>query len=326
MDTIISVILSSVLAIFITSYFTRKQMKKNEITHFSINSYDVGKGLHNEFPQFKLTYDNKELSNQVLVLKGGFINTGRNDITGLRNNSDINIILPNECSLREIKIKQLSKDLGVTVCKKDATNIISFGIDEKLMSGESFEYTAIIETTKEIKNLHRKIEFKHRIPNTSQIRNEYIIGQQTQKGNLTELVLPFSGIKEKAMGLISITVAAFFCIASISFIFVQKVPYNLIEKGSDKEMSIYVTPKSQLYVSDNDIIPFFDNKKITKEELNSKYDFLPKTDFSWNSSDSVTGIMLAFFALLYFLTTIFSFYLWNRKKRIYQLLKQYEKE
>ncbi len=321
MDTIISIILTTVIAIAITWYFTRKQMKKNEITHFSINSYDVGKGLHNEFPKFQLTYDNKELSNDVLVLKGGFINSGRNDITGLKNASDINIILPNECSLREIKIKQLSNELGITVCKKEATNIISFGIDEKFMSGESFEYTAIVETTKEIKNLHRKIEFKHRIPNTSKIKNEYFRGEQTQMGHLI-----MQEPTEKALGFMSLMAVVFFCVASMSFIFVQKMSYCLMEKGSHKEMSIYVTPGPQLYVSDNSIIPFIDNKTITKEELNSKYDFSPKTDFSWSSSDSITGIMLALFALIYFVGTIFSFYLWNKKKRIYQLLERYEQE
>ena len=48
--------------------------------------------------------------------------------------------------------------------------------------------------------------------------------------------------------------------------------------------------------------------------------------FSWSSSDSITGIMLALFALIYFVGTIFSFYLWNKKKRIYQLLERYEQE
>lgn len=321
MSTFISIVLSTIFAIVITWYFTRKQMKKNEITHFFINSYDVGKGLHNEFPKFQLTYDNKELSNEVLVLKGGFINTGRNDITGLKNDSDINIILPKGCSFREIKIKQLSDDLGVTISNNRDPNIISIGIDEKYMSGESFEYTAIIETTEEIKNLHSKIEFKHRIPNTSKIKSKDIIDQLTRTGHsITPNPL------EKTMGFVCLMLTLVFCILSISFIFLQKVQYNLIEKGSGDELSMYKMPGPQLFVSDNDIIPFYGFKKITKEELKSNYELLPKTDFSWRNIDSVSGIVSAFFAFIYFVIAIRSFYLWKKNKRIYQLLIQYEQE
>lgn len=184
----ISIIIGAIISYFIAKW----QMKKNEITHFSLNSFDVGKGLHNDFPEFKLTYEGKELSDEVLVLKGGFINTGRNDITGLKNNSDIKIILPEGCSLKKIIIKKPTNELGVKAeINENASNIIDFCIDEKLMSGEGFEYTALIETTKEIKNLHRQIEFKHRIANTSKIKNEFI-GQQTQKRNRRKIFSLFS--------------------------------------------------------------------------------------------------------------------------------------
>ena len=44
----------SIIAGAIISYFIAKwQMKKNKIVHFSINSYDIGKGLSDEFPEFK---------------------------------------------------------------------------------------------------------------------------------------------------------------------------------------------------------------------------------------------------------------------------------
>ena len=327
MDTIISVILSSIIAILITWYFTRKQMKKNEITHFSINSYDVGKGLHNEFPKFQITYERKEISNELQVLKGGFLNSGRNDIVGLKNDSDINLILPEGCSLKDIKIKQLSSDLDVTACKSKKTpNIVNFAINEKFMAGESFEYTAIIETTKEIKNLHRKIEFKHRIPNTSRIRDEYIVGQGTQKGSPIGSKAVFPLIKEKNMGFMTLVAAVLFCSVSLFYFFVQRVQYSVIEKETDKEYSLFMTPQSQLYISDNELVPFWDNIKITKAELDNNYILSIKTNTSWKSENSLIGFLLAFMALVYFIGAVLSFYLWNKKKQIYNLLKQYEQE
>lgn len=321
METVISIILTSIIAIVITWYFTRKQMKKNEITHFSINSYDVGKGLKNEFPQFKLTYEDKELSNEVLVLKGGFINSGRNDIIGLKNDADINIILPEECSLKEIHVKQLSNDLGVKACKnKEKANIISFGIDDKFMSGESFEYSAIIEATKEISNLHRKIEFKHRIPNTSKIINEYIMRQLTHEGHPS---IPLF-IREKSMGFVSLIAAVFFCLFSLYLIFLQKVQCSPVDRDTNSKVYVYITPLSKLYISDNDLLPFWGGKNITTAEFNKDYYFSHKIIYSWSNENTITGIMLAIFALVYFTTALFSFYLWNKKKHIYKLLEQYE--
>ncbi len=126
------------------------------------------------------------------------------------------------------------------------------------------------------------------------------------------------------MGFAILMLSIILCILSISFIFLQKVQYNLIEKESGEEFSMYIMPGSQLFVSDNDIIPFYGFKKITKEELKRNYELLPKTDFSWSNNDSLTGIACAFMAFLYFVCSIFLFYLWHKNKRIYQLLKQYE--
>lgn len=316
-------VLSLIFTVAVTWYYTRKQMKKNEITHFSINSYDVGKGLHNVFPNFKLTYEGKEMSDEVLVLKGGFVNTGRNDIVGLKNDSDIKIILPNGCSLREIQIKSLCSDLCVKdCCNKETPNVISFGIDEKFMSGESFEYTAIIESTEEVKDLRRKIGFKHRIANTSKIRDEFIVGQQTEYG-LLGMANP---VREKSLGVMTLIAVLFFGLLTLNLLFQQKVQYFIHEKGSDKELSVYITPQSQLYVSDNDVIPFLDNRTITKEEIDKKYEIALKTNYSWGSDNSILGIFLSVLTLFYLVSALMVLYFWNRKKRIYKLLEQYEKE
>ena len=79
MTTILSIIVSSIITFFIAKW----QMKKNKIVHFSVNSYDIGKGLSNEFPDFQLHYGGEDLTDNVMVLKGGFMNTGRNDIDAM---------------------------------------------------------------------------------------------------------------------------------------------------------------------------------------------------------------------------------------------------
>ena len=133
-------------------------------------------------------------------------------------------------------------------------------------------------------------------------------------------------IKEKSLGVMSLMGALFFVLLTSSLIFQQKVQYYIHEKGSDKELSVYITPQSRLYVSDNDVIPFFDNRTITKDEIDKKYDIAFKTNYSWGSDNSILGIFLAVLTLFYLVSALMVLYIWNRKKHIYKLLEQYEKE
>lgn len=123
-------------------------MKKNEISHFSINSYNVGKGLHDEFEKFQISYDKEIIENEVQVIKGGFVNIG-NDITNLTGDSDIRMTLPKECTIKEINVKPVSTDNELLVnarIDKEHPNLIHFGINKDFMTDEAFKYTAIIES------------------------------------------------------------------------------------------------------------------------------------------------------------------------------------
>lgn len=318
----------AILGIIATCYYAKKQMKKPEITHFSINSYNVGKGLHDDFDELNLTYNGEELQNEIQVLNGAIVNTGKKDITGLKNESDIRIILPSGCILKKLKIKKSSRDLEVRQHENnDVQNEINFDIDEKMMCGEGFEYTALIETTEEIRNLHRKINFKHRIPNTSEISNEYI-GQQTQKGSPSESKFFPLRMNDKTMGFTSLGATVVFGILSLSLLFfsAHKVEYSVIDKATGKEYSLFMSQQSQLYISDNELVPFWDNEKITKAELDERYNISIKTNCSWETVNSLAGYLVAFLAFIYFVGTILFFSSWNKKKRIYHLLKQYEQE
>lgn len=309
METLVSIIIS----FFVAWYFAKKQMKKNEITHFSISSYNIGKDLHNEFPEFQLIYKNEIISNNIQILKGGFINTGENDIVGLKNKSDITISLPESCIFREIKITKKSDGLEVVAnILKGTPNIIDFAINEKIISGESFEYVAIVETKEDINKLHSFANFKHRIPNTSKIKNEYI-GQQIRKN------VPF-------FLYITIFAAIAFTLASITTLSMQKINYSLIEKSSNNEMFIYMTPNSQLYVSDNDILPHLNNHKISKEDLDSKYTISLDTEYKWCTDSTYMGIFSALLAILYIISAIWLSYRWNKKKRIWCLIERFEKK
>ena len=125
----------------IASYYIAKwQMRKNKIVHFSINSYDIGKGLSDDFPAFKLNYDGENLSSDVIVLKGGFMNCGRNDIAGLNGERDIKIVFPEECKVKAVIVSPSEDELLVSAkIDNDKENILNLGISDIFKSDEYFK-------------------------------------------------------------------------------------------------------------------------------------------------------------------------------------------
>lgn len=164
--TIISIIVSSIIALLIAKW----QMSRKKIVHFFINSYDIGKGLSLEFPEFRLTFNGEVLSNNVCVIKGGLMNVGVKDIDGLKGNSDITMNLPQGCTVKSIKVLPSNEKLYIQT--EFCDNTIDFGINELFVTDEYLEYSAIVEN---IDNPY-DIKFSHRIKDTKKEIENIIIG------------------------------------------------------------------------------------------------------------------------------------------------------
>ena len=131
---------------------------------------------------------------------------------------------------------------------------------------------------------------------------------------------------KKSLAYIFLLFAILFGMVSFIYFNVQEVKYTLLEHKTDKEMVLYITPQSHLYVSDNQLIPFIDKKEITKVDFEKNYKISLPTEYSWTSYDSISGFIFAFASILYFSASIFKFYQWSNKKKIHRILKQSEKE
>lgn len=143
-----------------------KALRKNKIEHFFINSYEVGKGLMNEFPKFKLSYDDKEIENNFTVLKGGFINTGKDIKT---DDIEFDMILPKSCRILDVVVKSSDDNLNVIpTCNE---NKLHYKIDKQLLNNDLFFYSAIVVSTEEIEKIGDKLSFYHRISNTKKIKD-----------------------------------------------------------------------------------------------------------------------------------------------------------
>lgn len=311
MDIIISSVVSILATILVGWFFFVKQKVKNEITHFSINSYDVGKGLHDVFPKFHLQYEGKELLNKVLVLKGGFINSGDNDITDLDGKSDIYMTLPDGCTVKEIKIRSSNERLVVKARKEaNKQNIIKFGIKDKFLSGDVFNYTAIVEAQDDYDNLYDQIDYSHRIANTLPEINSVHVGKGKKTGRMR---------KEKLLGIFTLIMGVLILGLAFSYIFVQQA-CSIKEKTTGKEVYVYITPQSQVYVSYNKNIPLISYKLIDRECFSKNYSCVLKTKFSWTSTHSKLGVFYAVMSLLYIILACSIFYRRRKRARIIKLL------
>lgn len=176
---IISIVATAIISVLIAIW----QMKKNRIDHYFINSYDIGKGLTDEFPDFSLHYGDEMLVNNVKVLQGGFMNTGNRDIGDDGKLTGFKLILPNGCVVKNAKVSPLKNGLKVNcpiknedcwiIEQKREENELCFEIDGVMKSKEWFNYTAIIETPNGMGDLYKQLGLDHRIKDTT-LRHLYL--------------------------------------------------------------------------------------------------------------------------------------------------------
>jgi len=169
METILSIffstLFSAIIAVAVTRYYYKKQIKKKEITHFLIKSYDIGKGLREVFPDFKISYNNDELAKYVRVYEGYFKNTGYNDVSD-NENIAIKMIFPQNCVVKAVKVRPLSRDLIVESTIGKNINEVQFVIGKLLKTKQSFEYTAIVESSENVSDSSGDLMFSHMLPDT----------------------------------------------------------------------------------------------------------------------------------------------------------------
>lgn len=267
--SILTTIISIIAGGIITYLIARWQMKKNSIVHFFINTYDIGKGLSNEFSSLTLHYNDEILSNNVRVLKGGFINTGKNDIDALKGDSDIKLVFPKDFIVKACNISPTRNDLTISSSiDSEKRNIIYFGIKEVFKSDEFFEYTTIVEVPENIEDLNDNLTFQHRIKNTREITNTYVgpVSKST-KG-------------KKYLGIISIIFGVFWLLPMVFSYLFPELQFKVLNNETNKEVAVCISPKSKIYMDEHTSIPILFGEEISSKELEKDYRISPMLNYS----------------------------------------------
>ena len=162
--TVLSILFSAIFGVFITRYYYKKQMKKKEITHFLIKTYDIGKGLKDLFPGFKISYNNEDLAKHVRVYEGLLKNTGYHDVYD--NNIAITMLFPENCVVKAVRVVPSTGGLIVKPTINGKNNEVQFIMGKLFKSKQSFEYTAIVESSASISDSSDSLAFSHMLPDT----------------------------------------------------------------------------------------------------------------------------------------------------------------
>ena len=192
MDNILLTIISVVIGIIATHYYTKKQMAKNQISHFAIRSFNLAKGMREIFPDFQMVYQGKSLTKYARVCQGCFRNTGNKDI---HNNDglDFSLIFPEEYVVKAIKVFPSTDDLIIHTQIDENSNKVNFVINELIRTGEEFKYTVILESSEYLGNPFGHLSFSNRIPDTSileaDVKHVKLYRRFSSFGFLTTLLL-----------------------------------------------------------------------------------------------------------------------------------------
>ena len=166
MLTIISFVIG-VIGLFLTL----KQIKRKEISHFLIQSYDIGNGLNTVFPGFRIVYNNEDLTKYVRAYEGCLSNTGNTDIPLNNESFEILMAFPENSVVKALKVAPSTDDLIVNATLGKKANEIIFVVDNGLRKRERIDYVVIVESSKSLNGSHDELDFKHRIPNTDDIHD-----------------------------------------------------------------------------------------------------------------------------------------------------------
>lgn len=302
-----------IITLLIGWLWNRKQTKNKEITHFSKSSYDIGKGLSDDFPEFQLQFDGNIITGDMKVLKGGFLNTGNKDIAEL-DQKPIQLLLPDGCIVKACKVF-LSKDFGVDFSISDSKTVDFKISDGVLKKNDFFEYTAIVETPRQIKSLRDEIKVG---PRKADLDYKYIFLGREDKS-----IFKWPAVRVFFAAMSIITVITLVTLFSIP----RPLQNRIIDKNTNKEVSIYVNRDSDIYlVNGNQELKLFSNQIITKEQLYNNYVLYPRISYSSGRSALHFWIVGIFTLLLFICYALFVGYMlfWQKKQRIIKIIQKDE--
>ena len=161
------------------------------ITYVKEQTIELFDSIGKNLPDLSITYKNQKVKENLVLINGAFLNTGKIDISPSLAETPITMSLPKEFKWLTAKVVSTSKDLTAKLDFKDENNVIL--TPSLFRCGEYIRIQALAEvpmpidnedTSKEIKmgkHLEKALSFTHRIMNTRKIDQRKINDQDVYK-------------------------------------------------------------------------------------------------------------------------------------------------
>lgn len=170
-------LIATVIFGLLSIYIVLRRRYPGKITFVRQESLGLYDTIIKNFPQIQILYNDKAINEQLVYLKGSFINTGTIDISETMVEEKLSLFLPEDMKWIDAKISKTSPRLNSSVAVSDnklTFNLGLFRINEFLQ----------VEALAEVKNgknqsslLNKSFSFQHRIANTQQVNAKELLSK-----------------------------------------------------------------------------------------------------------------------------------------------------
>ena len=234
MDISMVLTIMGLLATFVFGFLSIDLFKRKrypgKVTFVKQSSIGLFDSFVKNFNQISILFEDKPIKDNLIYIKGCFINDGDIDIEGEKIEKPISIVLPEKYNWVNCKITDTTKNLKANYTITDAKNIeLNFGLFRKR---EFIQIEALIEASDDIENddnIFELLKFSHRISQTQKITKINLLSEnqiKKKKGKIIQRIW-------------STAIQLFFpfLIAIFFFVFFKsaEINYRVIENGQTKE-------------------------------------------------------------------------------------------
>lgn len=314
--TIVGLIATFVFGFLSIDLFKRKQYP-GKITFVKQSSIGLFDSFVKNFNEISILFEEKPIKDNLIYVKGCFINDGDIDIEGAKIEKPICIELPEKYSWVNCKITDTTQNLFSDYKIENEKNVfINFGLFRK---GEFIQIEALIQASHDINNddnIFDKIKFTHRISQTQKITTTNLLSEsqiKKKKGKAIQAILSTA-----------IQILIPFIIIIIFFIFFKsaEINYRSYEKGIINEYK--ANPKRDGVVELKNLLT--DEVKtisIKNFQDKSKYlPFIPKKTIWQKLMES--WYLVPFWLTAVTIIVLLDFWEVRKSNKIYQILNKKE--
>ena len=289
-----------------------------KISYVKLAVVNLLNDIANNFKDIKLLHDNHPIKNNLVYLKGAFINNGDIDIKTSIGENSITLSLPTDYKWVDFTITSHSDDLDCKISQMpENKKKISFDIFKK---DEFIIFEGLIDAPQKIESdsFDSIVKFNHRIENTSKINVETILDAKSLKSK--------SFMRKMLGGYIIL--GLLLCVLAFMMHDGSPLRYHNFMENMGTDYSASITPQNEIVLKEtsnnffsNIFWEIFDTPiKISKNEFCNSYKV---SNYQQNNHDYIIIaelIVIALFAILLFVP----YYMQIRKtKRINKILQNH---